>query len=235
MVQVYDLIFYEILKIDPASPVLNGDLFHDLIFGVLIPSVFLILFFEEFTRRVFNGKMRHLITVCGMGVLIAYGWYGVIVSMTSILFPLLLGLYLIFFFYRSIVGKKGSEAMIKGAEFLGKKSFEKILKSVKWNDEMKYEIVNNLRALKDLYVEERDLRKAYAEATSDVDRRLFHDDIVRVLNEEREVEEYLGAVIHKFGEKAKKFIKSELDDMQNNATQKERDAIKRIRMNLRIN
>ena len=234
IMDVYDLIFYEIFKIDPASPVLNGDFFHDLLFGILIPSIFLILFFEEFTKRVFHGKLKHLISIAGLGVIIAYGWYGMLVSVTSFLFPLLLGLYLLFFFYRVIVREKGSEAMIKGAEFVGRKGFEKMLKYIAWNDETKQEISSNLRALVNAYVREKELREDFARATSDVDKRLIHNDIVEILNTINEIEGYLESVIKKFGDKARKYMKDELEKMYRDAESEEKQALKEIWIKLRL-
>ncbi|MCK5474106.1 MAG: hypothetical protein KAI53_01755 [Candidatus Aenigmarchaeota archaeon] len=104
---IYDLLFYQILKFDPMNNVLTGEFGNDLLYGLLIPGIILFMILSEFSSFVAGNHtgIRHLVTIAALGVIIQSGWYAMIAGVSSIYIPLALVLFIIMFFKRKLIAR----------------------------------------------------------------------------------------------------------------------------------
>lgn len=104
---IYDLIFYEILKFDYSSPILNGELMHDLLYGLLLPSIALYMILDIFMNYVSgeHKRLRHIIAIGGLGVILVNGWYPIIASLYIPIFLIALILTGFNYFKRHIMSE----------------------------------------------------------------------------------------------------------------------------------
>lgn len=117
---IYDLLFYQILKFDPMnSTVLTGEFGNDLLYGLLIPGIILFLILSEFASFVAGSHkgIKHLVTIAALGVIIQSGWYAMIAGVSSIYIPLVLVYFILVFFKRKLITRKQEGA---GAGAFGK-------------------------------------------------------------------------------------------------------------------
>ncbi|NOR85648.1 hypothetical protein GQ473_06030 [archaeon] len=122
---IADLLFYDILKIDPYSSIITGEFSHDIVYALLIPSIFLIIMLTQFGKEIFHGgKQNVLVSIAGLAVIIVSGWYGAIASFSAFLFPALLGFFILKFLYRMVISQKTSGAAVNAAAW-GSKKFQK--------------------------------------------------------------------------------------------------------------
>ncbi len=113
---IYETVFYDILQIDRSSTLITGDFGHDIVFGLLIPSVLLILILKEF-GKFFAGDSKlagTLVPIAGLAAIIVGGFYGVIAQFSSMLFVLMLAMFIIVYFKRRLI-TRGQEGAITGA------------------------------------------------------------------------------------------------------------------------
>ncbi len=123
---IAEFLFYTVLKIDPYSSIITGEFSHDMVYVLLIPSIFLIVMLQQFGKEIFHGgKQSLLISIAGLAVIIVSGWYGAIASFSAFLFPVLLGFFIIKFLYRMVISQKTSNAGIKAAAWGSKKVQQK--------------------------------------------------------------------------------------------------------------
>ncbi len=119
---IYDFVFYNLLKYDYSSSVLTGDLQHDVIFGLLIPTVFIAFVLYFSVRNVFGAghpMIGNLAAITGLGVIITLGWVPLIAGFGSFVFVALLALLFIGAFYRRLVPDGAEMKLRSGATKLG--------------------------------------------------------------------------------------------------------------------
>ena len=116
---IYDLLFYQILKFDYSTSVLTGEFGNDILYGLLIPSILIYLVLVEFASFIAGSHkgIKHLVTIAALGVIIQSGWYARIASMSGIYFPLAILFFLLVFAKRKLITRKQEGA---GASTFGK-------------------------------------------------------------------------------------------------------------------
>lgn len=113
---IYETVFYDILQIDRSSTLITGEFGHDMVFGLLIPSILLILILREF-GKFFAGDSKlagTLVPIAGLAAIIVGGFYGVIAQFSTMLFILMLAMFIIVYFKRRLI-TRGQEGAITGA------------------------------------------------------------------------------------------------------------------------
>lgn len=116
---IYELLFYDILKFDYSTSVLTGEFGNDILYGLLIPAILIYLVLAEFTSFVAgtHEKVKHLVTIAALGVIIQSGWYATIASMSGMYLPIALLYFLLVFAKRKLITRKQEGA---GAGLFGK-------------------------------------------------------------------------------------------------------------------
>ncbi len=119
---IYEFVFHDILKYSPSSSALTGDLQHDVVFGLLIPTVFIsfVLYFS--VRNVFgagHAMIGNLAAITGLGVIITLGWVPLIAGFGSFVFVAMLALLFVGAFYRRLVPDGAEMKLRKGARWAG--------------------------------------------------------------------------------------------------------------------
>ncbi len=113
---IYETVFYDILQIDRSSTLLTGEFGHDIVFGLLIPSILLILILKEF-GKFFAGDSKlagTLVPIAGLAAIVVGGFYGVIAQFSTMLFVIMLAMFIIVYFKRRLI-TRGQEGAITGA------------------------------------------------------------------------------------------------------------------------
>lgn len=126
---IYNFVFYDILKFDPSSTVLTGELQNDIIFGLLVPAVFIFILLYFFVYHQFGAGSKFLGTLSSLtafGVIITLGWVPLIAGLGGFAFVLILFLALLRGIYSRLI-PKGVDTKIYGAgKWLGKTAAKKI-------------------------------------------------------------------------------------------------------------
>lgn len=117
MADIYDFIFYTVLKYDYSSSVLTGELQNDIIFGLLVPTIFIAFVLYFSVRNVFgagHAAIGNLAAITGLGVVVTLGWVPIIAGLGGFVFVALLAILFIGSFYRRLV-PEGAEMKLRGA------------------------------------------------------------------------------------------------------------------------
>jgi len=126
---IYDFVFYDILKFDPSSSVLTGELQNDVIFGLLVPAVFIFIVLYFFVYHQFGAGSKFLGTLAsltGFGVIITLGWVPLIAGLGGFAFVLILFLAILRGFYSRLIPKGVDTKVYKAGHWLGKTAANKI-------------------------------------------------------------------------------------------------------------
>lgn len=127
--EIYDFVFYNILKYDTSSSTLSGELQNDVIFGLLIPTVFIAILLYFFVFKIFgagNKVIGTLSSITALGVIVTLGWVPLIAGMGGFAFVIILALALIRGIYSKLV-PKGVDTKLYGAgKWAGKKMAAKV-------------------------------------------------------------------------------------------------------------
>ncbi len=199
--EIYDFVFYQLLQFDPTSTLLTGNLVHDLLYGILIPTIFLFFLIDAFAEIIFRGKLRHLVSMAALGVILTSGWYPPIAEITSRFFIFLLILSILLWFRFRISGENGIFEVEVDKDFI-KGHLKWNDKKIKWNDK-KTELENAIRlALGN--------RIALEENALGI-RRLHATAFLAIENEYRTNINIAKSIINKFGKRAKKAVNETLD------------------------
>lgn len=121
---IYDFIFYNLLKYDHASSVLTGELQHDIIFGLMIPTIFIAIVLLTAVNKIFGESHKvigYLSSITGLGVIITLGWVPLIAGIGGFVFVILIALYFLAAFYRRIVPHGHEKAVVDAAGWAGSK------------------------------------------------------------------------------------------------------------------
>jgi len=110
---IYSLIFYQILKYDPSSTFLTGDMIHDLVFGVLIPSIPVILILKFFSSYITgeHKDLQILAMIGGLAFIIFGGWFPIIAQLYLPLFGVAIFFAAINVFTRHVINEEGQKAL----------------------------------------------------------------------------------------------------------------------------
>ncbi len=110
---IYSLIFYQILKYDPSSTFLTGDMIHDLVFGVLIPSIPVILILKFFSSYITgeHKDLQILAMIGGLAFIIFGGWFPIIAQLYLPLFGVAIFFTAINVFTRHVINEEGQKAL----------------------------------------------------------------------------------------------------------------------------
>ncbi len=148
---IYDFIFHTLLKYDHASSVLTGDLQHDIIFGLLIPTIFIAIVIHQGVHRIFGDSSKfvaYLSSITALGIIITLGWVPLIAGIGGFVFVILIALYFIYAFYRRIVSE-GHEKMVYDAA--GKIGDRIDLGNVTMSKRDKRQLATELKSLDEQY------------------------------------------------------------------------------------
>ncbi|MFH1431843.1 MAG: hypothetical protein ABIG84_01375 [archaeon] len=125
---IYDFVFYEILKYDYSSSVLTGELQNDIIFGLLVPTIFIAIVAHQGVHRLFGDSSKfvaYLSSITSVGVVITLGWVPIIAGIGGFIFVALIAVYFMYAFYRRIFSegheKAISDKLGKAGEIIGNK------------------------------------------------------------------------------------------------------------------
>jgi hypothetical protein len=122
-VDVYEIIFYQILQFQPSDPLLKQNLPHDLLYAILLPAIALYIILSVFSTTFAAGhkKIKDLIIVGALGVIIINGWYPTIAHMFVPIFIIALILGTVKVFKRMVLSKETETGLLKlGAKGTGK-------------------------------------------------------------------------------------------------------------------
>lgn len=114
---IHEFIFYDILKYSPSSTVVTGDIQNDVIFGLLIPTIFIAIVLHFSVRNVFGAGhafIGNLAALTGLGVIVTLGWVPIIAGLGGFVFVALLAVLFVGAFYRRLV-PEGAEMKLRGA------------------------------------------------------------------------------------------------------------------------
>ncbi len=120
---IYDMLFYSLLRFDPADPFLTGEFTHDIVYGILLPVIGLYIILNVFSSTFAGGhtKVKNLITIGALAVIIVNGWYPVIAHLFVPIFIIALVLGTFKTFKRMIMSKETEAGLLKlGAKGMGK-------------------------------------------------------------------------------------------------------------------
>ncbi|RLG13724.1 MAG: hypothetical protein DRN71_04315 [Candidatus Nanohalarchaeota archaeon] len=148
---IYDFIFYTLLKYGYASSVLTGELTHDIIYGLLIPTIFIAIVVHQAVYRIFGDSSKfigYLSSITALGVIITMGWVPLIAGIGGFVFVILIALYFIYAFYRRIVSE-GHEKMVYDAA--GKLGGRIDLGNVTISKRRKRELATELKSFDEQY------------------------------------------------------------------------------------
>ncbi len=127
--EIYDFVFYDILGYDYSSATLSGELQNDVIFGLLIPTVFIAILLYFFVFKIFGAGSKiigTLSSITALGVIVTLGWVPLIAGMGGFAFVIILALALIRGIYSRLV-PKGVDTKLYGAgKWAGKKMAAKV-------------------------------------------------------------------------------------------------------------
>ncbi len=121
---IYYFVFYEILKYDSSSAVLRGahDLQHDVVFGLLIPTVFIAIVLYFFVFHIFGAGHRaigYLSSITALGVIISLGWVPLIAGLGGFAFVIILALAFVKAIYSRLVPKGVDSKLYSAGKKIG--------------------------------------------------------------------------------------------------------------------
>lgn len=122
-IDIANFVFTQLLKMDPSSPLISGEIGKDIIFVIVIPAAVSLLIFYSIIGPILGDhkKLRLLFGVGGLGAIIYLGLYELIAQWSKILFIvwfLVGGAYVL---YAKTVGKAGHGALMGAGGWLFKK------------------------------------------------------------------------------------------------------------------
>ena len=103
---IYDFVFYNLLKYDHASSVLTGELQNDIIFGLLIPTIFIAIVLYFGVHQIFGAGHKAigaLSAITGLGVIVTLGWVPIIAGIGGFAFVIIIVGFFLTAFYRRLV------------------------------------------------------------------------------------------------------------------------------------
>lgn len=121
---IYDFVFFEILKYDYSSSALTGELQHDIIFGLMIPTIFIALVAYTGVNKIFGEAHKvigYLASITAVGVIMTLGWVPIIAGIGGPVFVVLIALYFMVAFYRRIVSHGHEKKLVDAAGWAGGK------------------------------------------------------------------------------------------------------------------
>lgn len=128
---IQEFLFYQVLRIDPGSNLVTGDIGRDLLFVLVIPSLVGIMVLRSISTVVLNehGYLKSLFSVAALGTIVYLGMYTFIAQFSIFIFFMWIFLYGGIWGYKAIVGR-GGHAMLSGASNkVGKLIGDKITKA----------------------------------------------------------------------------------------------------------
>ena len=110
---IASFVFNEILRIDPSSTLIRGDIGRDIIFVLVIPAAILLLIFYEIMKPLLGDhtKLRILFGIGGLGAVVYLGLYELLVQWSIILFLVWVGLFGLSRVYMKTAGARGHGAI----------------------------------------------------------------------------------------------------------------------------
>ena len=119
---IYDFVFYDLLKYDTSSSVLTGELQNDVIFGLMVPTIFILIVLLTGVKQMFGDSHKsvgYLASITGLGVIMTLGWVPIIAGLGGFVFVLALIGYFIAAFYRRIISHGHEKVLVDNAKKLG--------------------------------------------------------------------------------------------------------------------
>ncbi len=165
---IYDFIFYDILKFPPMTPILNGELQHDFVFGLFVPSLILVMFLYFSLGPLFGQEhagIRKLVMLAGFMVALTLGWYPIIAGLGNLLFVLVMGFGLLYFILRRFFSEEAEifigRGLNKGAGLLADKINQGAPITISGKN--KRELESELRKLDEFYINTHEMLRSINE------------------------------------------------------------------------
>jgi len=208
---IANFVFNDILR---ASNLYTGDIGHDFIFNLIIPSAVFLLIWFTVVGKITEGHsaLKLLFGIGALGSVVYLNMFELLAGWSKILFFIWIGFALVNTAYKKTVGETGHGALMAGAGWLGKKLKRKI---PHMDASEKILMGNDARALVasvEGIVSNRRLLNNPTTALNNYQTQLYRESINKFESRASEMAAKLATYIDKHGADIKKDIDKAIKD-----------------------
>src|SRR3989338_5531393 len=121
--EIANFVFFELLRLDPLTSLIRGDVGRDILFVIVIPADVGLLLFYEVTKIILkeHGSLRMLFGIGGLGAVIYLGFYELLARWAFLLFIFWFGFAIFNRAFIRTVGEGGHKVLWGLGGWLGRR------------------------------------------------------------------------------------------------------------------